>query len=243
MADKKMELSPNIVATYLRKSPESFTKADIVEFIRSYGIKMVNFMYPAEDGRVKTLNFIINSLEYLETILSQGERVDGSSLFPSFVEAGSSDLYVIPRFRTAFVDPFAEIPTLDMLCSFYDKDGRPFECDPYLTVLKASRQFTKATGMTFDAMGELEYYVIADEDELFPGTDQKGYHESAPFAKLNEFRTECMARIAQAGGQIKYGHSEVGNFTRDGKPMSRMKSNSFLFLSRPLQTRFFLPNG
>ena len=50
MADKKMELSPNIVATYLRKSPESFTKADIVEFIRSYGIKMVNFMYPAEDG-------------------------------------------------------------------------------------------------------------------------------------------------------------------------------------------------
>ena len=74
MADKKMELSPNIVATYLRKSPESFTKADIVEFIRSYGIKMVNFMYPAEDGRVKTLNFIINSLEYLETILSQGER-------------------------------------------------------------------------------------------------------------------------------------------------------------------------
>ena len=184
-----MELSPNIVATYLRKSPESFTKADIVEFIRSYGIKMVNFMYPAEDGRAKTLNFIINSLEYLETILSQGERVDGSSLFPSFVEAGSSDLYVIPRFRTAFVDPFAESPTLEMLCSFDDKDGRPFECDPYLTVLKASRQFTKATGMTFDAMGELEYYVIADEDELFPGTDQKGYHESSPFAKLNEFRT------------------------------------------------------
>lgn len=233
MADKKMELSPNIVATYLRKSPESFTKADIVEFIRSYGIKMVNFMYPAEDGRVKTLNFIINSLEYLETILSQGERVDGSSLFPSFVEAGSSDLYVIPRFRTAFVDPFAEIPTLDMLCSFYDKDGRPFECDPYLTVLKASRQFTKATGMTFDAMGELEYYVIADEDELFPGTDQKGYHESAPFAKLNEFRTECMARIAQAGGQIKYGHSEVGNFTRDGKTYEQ---NEIEFLPVPIET-------
>ena len=182
-------MSPNIVAAFLQKSPATFTKADIINFVRSYGIKMVNFMYPAEDGRVKTLNFMINSLEYLETILSQGERVDGSSLFPSFVEAGSSDLYVIPRFRTAFVDPFSEIPTLGMLCSFFDKDGRPFECDPYQTIVKASNAFRESTGMTFDAMGELEYYVITEEEQLFPGTDQKGYHESSPFAKLNAFRT------------------------------------------------------
>ena len=233
MTDKKIEMSPNIVAAYLRKAPETFTKADIVGFVRSYGIKMVNFMYPAEDGRVKTLNFIINNQEYLETILSQGERVDGSSLFPSFVEAGSSDLYVIPRFRTAFVDPFAEIPTLDMLCSFYDKDGRPFECDPYQTVLKAARAFKASTGMTFDAMGELEYYVIADEDEYFPGIDQKGYHESAPFAKLNDFRTECMSMIARTGGQIKYGHSEVGNFTRDGRTYEQ---NEVEFLPCPIET-------
>ena len=79
---------------------------------------MVNFMYPAEDGRMKTLNFMINNRAYLEAILTSGERVDGSSLFPSFIEAGNSDLYVIPRFRTAFMDPFAEIPTLCMLCSY-----------------------------------------------------------------------------------------------------------------------------
>lgn len=85
---------------------------------------MVNFMYPAGDGRLKTLNFVINNQAYLEAILTCGERVDGSSLF-SFIEAGSSDLYVIPRFCTAFVDPFAEIPTLSMLCSFFNKDGEP----------------------------------------------------------------------------------------------------------------------
>ena len=70
--------------------------------------------------------------------------------------------------------------------------------------------------MQFEAMGELEYYVIAPDEGLFPATDQKGYHESAPYAKFNEFRTECMAYIAQAGGKIKYGHSEVGNFSIDG---------------------------
>ena len=52
-------------------------------------------------------------------------------------------------------------------------------------------------------MGELEYYVIAPDEGVFPATDQKGYHESAPYAKFNEFRTQCMAYIAQAGGQIK----------------------------------------
>lgn len=56
---------------------------------------MVNFMYPAADGRLKTLNFAINNAAYLDAILTCGERVDGSSLFP-FIEAGSSDLYVIP---------------------------------------------------------------------------------------------------------------------------------------------------
>ena len=71
--------------------------------------------------------------------------------------------------------------------------------------------------MEFQAMGELEYYVISENDGLFPATDQRGYHESAPYAKFNDFRTECMSYIAQAGGQIKYGHSEVGNFTLDDK--------------------------
>jgi glutamine synthetase len=179
-------------------------------------IRMVNFMYPGGDGKLKTLNFVINDLAYLDTILTCGERVDGSSLF-SFIQAGSSDLYVLPRFRTAFLDPFAEIPTLSLLCSYFDKDGNPLESSPEHTLHKAAKAFTEVTGMEFQAMGELEYYVISDDEEVFPAQDQKGYHESAPYAKANEFRTQCMQYIAQTGGQIKYGHSEVGNFTIDGK--------------------------
>ena len=175
-----LKLSPNPLVGFLQKDPQNFTKADIINYIATHEIRMVNFMYPADDNRLKTLNFVINSEEYLDSILTYGERVDGSSLFP-FIEAGNSDLYVIPRFATAFVDPFAEIPTLTML------------------------------------MGELEYYVISEDSGLFPASDQKGYHESAPYSKFSEFRTECMDLIARTGGQIKYGHNEVGNFTIDGK--------------------------
>ena len=86
--------------------------------------------------------------------------------------------------------------------------------------------------MEFQAMGELEYYVIAPDTGIYPATDQKGYHESAPYAKFNEFRTCCMAYIAQAGGQIKYGHSEVGNFTLDGM---NYEQNEIEFLPVPAE--------
>ncbi len=212
--DKTLLLNPNPLVAYLQKPASEFTKSDIISYISDKGIEMVNFMYPAADGRLKTLNFVINNVEYLETILTCGERVDGSSLFP-FIEAGSSDLYVIPRFRTAFLDPFAEIPTITMLCSYFNKDGQPLESSPENTLRKASSAFTEQTGMEFQAMGELEYYVIDCNTDAFPATDQRGYHESAPYAKMGEFRKQCMQYIAQAGGQIKYGHSEVGNFTLD----------------------------
>lgn len=210
------KLNPNEVSRYLEKSPDEFRKSDIMRFIAEHDIRMVNFMYPADDNRLKTLNFVINSEEYLDSILTFGERVDGSSLFP-FIKAGNSDLYVIPRYSSAFVDPFAEIPTLTMMASFFDNCGNPLDSSPEYTLRKSAEAFQKISGMEFYAMGELEYYVIADDTELFAATDQKGYHESSPFAKFNDFRTECMDLISRTGGQIKYGHSEVGNFTLDGK--------------------------
>lgn len=209
-------LNPNKVVRYLHKAPAEFTKADIIKFIKANDIQMVNFMYPADDNRLKTLNFVINSEEYLDSILTYGERVDGSSLFP-FIEAGNSDLYVIPRYATAFVDPFAEIPTLSLLCSYFNNEGKPLPSSPEQSLRRALELFTRETGMEFYAMGELEYYVISEDTGLFGATDQKGYHESAPFAKFNDFRTECMHLIAQTGGQIKYGHNEVGNFTLNNK--------------------------
>jgi len=205
----------NRLVAYLQKPAEQFTMDDIKKFIADNGIEMINFMYPSADGRLKTLNFVINDESYLDSILSQGERVDGSSLF-DHIEPGNSDLYVMPKFHTAFLDPFAEYPTLTMLCAFFDKDGNRMDNSPDYTLEKACKAFTDVTGLTFQAMGELEYYVILPSDGTFPAVDQRGYHESGPFVKTGDFRTRCMAYIASAGGRIKYGHSEVGNFTLNG---------------------------
>ncbi|NOX87330.1 MAG: glutamine synthetase [Chlorobi bacterium] len=211
-----LSMNPNPIVQYLGKHPEQLTKDDLIRFIEDHDIEMINFRYAGWDGRLKTLNFVINSREHLETLLMAGERVDGSSLFP-FIEAGSSDLYVIPRYKTAFVNPFAEVPTLDILCSYYDRDGNALDGAPENILKKAHDAFKKVTGFEFETMGELEYYIISEDDGLFKADDQRGYHESSPFSKWNDFRTHAMKLIAEAGGMIKYGHSEVGNFTKEGK--------------------------
>ena len=76
--EKNLNLvSANKLEAFLGKKSKTFTKADILKVADEFEIEMVNFMYPAGDGRLKTLNFSIHSQAYLETILTCGERVDG----------------------------------------------------------------------------------------------------------------------------------------------------------------------
>ncbi len=216
MKNSEIQMNPNELVQFLKKPACDFTRDDIIRFIEAKGITMLNFRYIAEDGKLKTLNFVPSSRDHLETILSTGERVDGSSLF-SFIESGSSDLYIIPKFRTAFVNPFTEKPTLEILCSFYNSEGKPLESSPEYILRKAYIRFRDKTGLRMKAFGELEFYIKSFRDDLYPLIDQKGYHQSKPFAKFEDLRVEALQLCARAGCKIKYGHSEVGSFSKDNE--------------------------
>ncbi len=216
--DDSIALNPHRLVHYLDKPAEDFTKRDIVKYIEENGIRMLNLRYIGGDGRLKTLNFVINSRAHLDHILSTGERVDGSSLF-SYIDAASSDLYVVPRFKTAFWDPFSEVPTLDLMCSYYTREGCPLESAPEYLVKKAHQVLKEKTGFTFEALGELEYYLFSEVDAIYPIIQQKGYHESHPFSKWGAIRREAMIITSEMGGQIKYGHAEVGNIIHEDREM------------------------
>ena len=227
MEQRRMAMNPNKIVQYLRKPSEEFTKRDLIKFIEENKIEMLNFRYLGGDGRLKTLNFVITSKEQLDQLLSTGERVDGSSLF-SYIDSASSDLYVIPRYKTAYVNPFAPIPTVDILCSYYTAKGTPLASSPENILKKAHQVFKSTTGLTLEAMGELEYYIFYDKRDFFlsanyayPSMAQKGYQESFPFSKWESLRCEAMQAIAQAGGEIKYAHSEVGSTSTEGQEMEQ----------------------
>lgn len=204
-------LTNNLLEQYLGKEADTFTVDDIVKYMTENDIRLLNFRYVGEDGKLKMLNFSPYNETHLRDILTFGERVDGSSLF-SHINHASSDLYVIPRYRTAFVNPFSELPTLDIMCSFFTPEGKPLDSAPENILKKAYTVFQEKTGLKFKTLGELEYYIQSPNTECYPDNDQRGYHSSSPFSKWGHIRQQVLDLLSMCGGKVKYGHSEVGTF-------------------------------
>lgn len=209
----------SMIEKEIGKEAENFTAGDIIKLIKNKNITTINFRYVGGDGRLKVLNFPAHDIRYVERILNCGERVDGSSLFKN-LDASSSDLYVVPVYRTAFVNPFNN-NAIDIICSFFDKNGNLFESSPDTILRKSVSIFKQKTGLDIELFGELEYYVISKRDNLYPMEAQKGYHESYPFNKWEFLRVEALDLISKIGAKVKYAHSEVGFIKTDDHEMTQ----------------------
>lgn len=191
---------------------EGFTREDIIKLIQEKNIKIINLCHIPEDCRLKTLSFTIKDRERLNEILEFGERVDGSSLF-SYIDPNKSDIYIMPKIESAFVNPFGSIPTLNILCEYLDENGKPLDIAPENILLKAEEKLHNSTGIILNALTELEFYIIyKQEGTVFPVVSERNYHESAPFAKFENLRNDVLITLADVGIATKYGHAEVGRF-------------------------------
>ncbi|MBU4495616.1 MAG: glutamine synthetase family protein [Acidobacteria bacterium] len=200
----------NPLSILLNKATSEFQRKDILSIIEQKGIERLTFHYTALDGRMKELKIPVWSRRQTEPILAQGERVDGSSLFKGIVETSGSDLYVVPDYSTAFLNPF-DGKSLDFVCRYLTKDGEPARFTPDNILAKASRVFRERTGLELYALGELEFFLISERQlNLFPLQEQRSYHESTPFVKSGEMLNEMVRLLAQITGAVKYAHSEVG---------------------------------
>ena len=210
--ERETEAPSTDLTSVLDKPRQDFTRNDLLDFIFRAGIRMVNFRFVGGDGRLKLLNLPATNRRQVDRYLSNGERVDGSSLF-SYVDSGSSDLYVVPRYRTAFVNPFSPVPALDILCAFFTARGEPLPSSPVHLVDKAHQVLKERTGLSLRCLAELEYYVISKGEDRYPGTAQRGYTESGPFVVWEDLRVRAVDLLARMGYPVKYGHSEVGRIT------------------------------
>jgi len=189
------------------------TKEDIIKLVQEKDIKIINLCHISEDCRLKTLSFTVKNKERLREILEFGERVDGSSLF-SYIDPIKSDIYVMPKTETAFINPFSSTPTLNILCEYLDENGKPLDIAPENILLSAEEKLRSSTGIVLKALAELEFYIIYKQEEnFFPIiVPEKNYHESMPFAKFENLRNEVLTTLEDIGIAPKYGHAEVGRF-------------------------------
>ena len=123
----------NPISVFLNKPKEDFTREDLLKVIEKNHIERITFHYTALDGKLKELQIPLTSRSNAEIVLTEGERVDGSSLFKGMVDTGLSDLYIVPVWESAFLNPF--IPgSLDFVCRYLTSDGKlaPFTPDNVL---------------------------------------------------------------------------------------------------------------
>jgi glutamine synthetase len=211
MATKISPPAPtNPLSLLFDKPAADLTRADILKVVESKGLERVTFHYTAIDGKLKELTIPANDRGHLEAVLAEGERVDGSSLFKGMVDMALSDLYVVPRYASAFFNPFDE-GSLDLVCRYLAQDGNPAPFTPDAILARAAALFRKATGLELNALGELEFFILTTPGEwTYPVETHRGYHGSAPFIKSGPILHEMVRHIARVTGAVKYAHSENG---------------------------------
>ncbi|MCP3960659.1 MAG: glutamine synthetase [bacterium] len=194
---------------HLDKPPEAWRRKDLLRYCLVNGIRVLNLRYPSFDGKLRELRLPVNDKRYLERVLAAGERVDGSSLFPGLFDAGSSDLYAVPVYRWAFLNPWAR-DELDVVCRFADRDGEPAAV-PEGVLSAAAAGLRERTGAELQALAELEFYLLLErEDDRFSGKTQRSYHQSAPYVHGHEIAGKILRHVAAVTGRVKYCHAEVG---------------------------------
>jgi glutamine synthetase len=139
------------------------------------------------------------------------------------IDSGLSDLYIVPVFKSAFINPFYP-GSLDFVCRYLNANGEPAPFTPDNILGNAHRLLKKNTGLDLFALGELEFYLFYENDvKMYLLNRQKAYHESAPFAKTGTVLAEMLKTLTQIVGAVKYAHNEVGyieNIKSDSKEIN-----------------------
>ena len=211
---KEYLFESNPIALSIQKNKEDITREDLVKFVKENNFTKITFHYIGGDGKLKELKLPFSNTYQLENILTDGERADACSLYKNAVDMGKSDVYIVPVYKTVFLNPF-ESNSIDFICRYVDNEGNlaSFAYDSILN--KAVNLFREKTDYELYAAGELEFFLLWDvERNIYPIPEQMGYHGSLPFTKAGGILSEILYHIERITGTVKYAHSEVGNIER-----------------------------
>ena len=146
---------------------------ELLKFVNDEGIKIIDLRFVDLPGLWQ--HFSISSKEVSEEMFEEGLGFDGSSI-RGFQEIQESDMILIPDATTAFKDPFAEVPTLNIICNVKDPMTlQSYTRDPRYIAQKAEN-YLKSTGIGDTAYfgPEPEFFVL--DDIRFDQSYNYGYY-------------------------------------------------------------------
>jgi len=209
---------------------------EVLAMCREKEVKAVDLRFADFLGAWQHFTIPVGKLE--EDTFDDGLGFDGSSI-RGWQAINESDMLLVPVPDSAFVDPFAQIPTLVMVCNVQDPLTREdYSRDPRNVARKAAN-YLKGTGIADTCFigPEAEFFVFDDvrfdqnahegyfhvdsaEAEWTRGRAEgpnlgyklrhkEGYFPCPPSDQLMDLRNEMMQTMIQCGIDVEAQHHEV----------------------------------
>jgi glutamine synthetase len=209
---------------------------EVLAMCREKEVKAVDLRFTDFLGAWQHFTIPVGKLE--EDVFEDGLGFDGSSI-RGWQAINESDMLLVPVPGTAFVDPFAQLPTLAMICMIQDPISREdYSRDPRNIARKAVN-YLKSTGIAdtcfigpeaefflfddvrFDQNAHEGYYHLDSREAEWnrgraeaPNLGYKlrykeGYFPCPPADQLMDLRNEMMQTMIQCGIDVEAQHHEV----------------------------------
>jgi glutamine synthetase len=235
------------------------TPKDVLDLVKETEAKVIDIRFTDLPGQQQ--HFSIPAAILTEDHFADGLAFDGSSI-RGFKAINESDMLLIPDPSTAYIDPFTEVTTLNIVCDIEDPITREvYNRDPR-QVAKKAEAYLKSTGIAdtaffgpeaefyifndirFDQNSHSGYYYIDSDEGIWnSGRDEnpnlgykipykRGYFPVPPTDSLQDLRTEMMLNLIDAGIEVEMQHHEVGTA---GQSEIDMRFDTLLSMADKLQ--------
>ena len=149
------------------------TPKEVMALCRQKDVKAVDLRFTDFFGQLQHFTIPVSKLS--EDAFEDGFGFDGSSL-RGWQAINESDMLCVPQSKTAFVDPFAELPTLNITCNIQDPITREeYSRDPRAIALKALT-WLENTGIADAACFGPEAGFFVFDNVRFDQNEHEGFY-------------------------------------------------------------------
>jgi glutamine synthetase len=213
------------------------TPKEVLAFCREKDVRAVDLRFVDFLGAWQHTTIPVAQLT--EDLFESGLGFDGSSI-RGWQTINESDMLIIPQAETTFLDPFAVLPTVNVICDIQDPiTGEDYSRDPRNVARKAVN-YLKSSGIADTAYfgPEAEFFIFDDvrydqnahegyyhvdsvEGEWNRGRQEnpnlgnkvrhkQGYFPVPPVDQMMDIRNEMMQTLIDCGLTVECQHHEVG---------------------------------
>jgi glutamine synthetase len=166
---------------------------NVLNLIKEKGAKFVDFRFTDTIGKEQHVTYPASHID--ADTFTDGVMFDGSSI-SGWKHINESDMILMPDPSTAYLDPFADEPMVNITCNIVEPSTmQGYERDPR-SIAKRAEEFLKSTGIADTAFfgPEPEFFIF---DDIRWGADMSGC-----FVKIDSEEADWNSERVYANGNM-----------------------------------------